>query len=195
MYSQFNIINASDDEELSIAIFMDSVLNPQFEQFAWKIARPSIGTTAFVSFSDRFAVHISYEDKTQSVPIDDLEGAYLVSREGKNIVLRKDTQGTYPENQVVVRVAHNVQLAVKITVLRDDKPIFSPEQTSPGDLLQIQIATTIYLFKVQPSIQEGSPFVADSHIKIRNDQTAYVTGSVNDGYIIKVKPGLHTASS
>jgi len=199
---QFNIINQSDDDQLNLAVYQKFENKPDLNHHAWRVANPSIGTTAFVPVPDDYDVVATYQQggisyRTKCVGITDYEGAFVVSKDGNDITLDGDPNGSFPNNQVIVRVKRKVQQAVEVAITKGGDSVIKPQVTSPGDSQDFSIIPTLYLARVRPEVSKGGVLVAEevstTEIPIQPGQTAYVTGTRDQGYTITVKTGLFTA--
>jgi hypothetical protein len=198
---QINIINQTDSDSLNLAVYQKYSDTPNLAITAWRTACPSIGTTAFVPVPDNYAVHVEYlQDginyRTKCLPIADYEGSYQVSKEGNDITLAA-SENDFPDNQVVVNVAKKVAQAVDICITLGGDPVYPPQTTSPNDSQDFSIIPTLYIARIKAEVTKGGVLLADevstSEVAIQPGQTAYITGSINQGYGITVKTGLFTA--
>jgi len=197
--NSIHIINHSDDKELNVAVYQNPDSLPGLYSPVWFLVNPNINSTARIIFPDEYAVFASYTKyngqviyETECIKIHDFEGSYKVTLDGRDVKIIEEEEVLLP-NQVTVKIDRKVGNLINVNIVRGNS-VYNVFPTSPGSTQEIKLDSNLYIAKVKSETMRGENVTAQSVVAppstIKTGQTAYIEGTRQKGYSIKVIEGL-----
>lgn len=196
-------------ENIRVAIFKKSFRKVSLNSIAWKIVSPPQKGHSKVPVPSTYEVFVNYPgpgddcgdpeagNQTQKITLGGFTGRFIVSSEktldGKGVVanIAQSFQGLVPEE---VHIVNQAGFGVWGHITKGCKDIFAPRRISPGSELIEDLRADYYIAIIEEFVKQGDELLeeeitAPAPRAIRADQTATVSGSMCEGYGIKVEEG------
>lgn len=192
------------NEVVRLAVFKQSILNPNLGTVAWRIVEPppngghrtlQIPSTyqVFARYSSSTSNPGDLNSQTDTLEFDGTTARFdineVVSSDGRRIgaALTQRFDGL-TVNQV--RIGNNTALGAEVSIMLDLTPIFPPQVLWPSGLFKEDVRSAMYVAVIsQPARQEDllvREALSQTQVPLRLGESIQISGSVWTGYRLSV---------